>query len=80
MVSFLLSSACSRSCLGDGQGLGRCVGILYTQCCNFFEDDICVTACTPPLIADSEFNCGELVALYGLCNGDLSACMQAAKR
>ena len=72
LLSFLLSPACSSSCLGDGQGLGRCVGVLGAQCCNFFEDDVCVIACTPPLIADSEFNCGELVALYKLCNGGIA--------
>ena len=35
----------------------RCYGINSTDCCLFYNDGMCVSNCTSPLIPDNNFNC-----------------------
>ena len=54
MTNFLLVSGCDSSC---ATGLMQCTGST-TTCCNFYEDDMCISQCTPPLVPYEDFTCG----------------------
>ena len=50
--------ACDGAC---NIGLMRCFNRAATGCCNFYENNMCVGACTSPLVPDSNFDCKSFV-------------------
>ena len=60
---FVLSSLhtdtdCDPSC---NRGLMRCFGPGPGDCCNFYQEGLCVADCGSGLVPNSQYNCGEWV-------------------
>ena len=51
---YFFSVACDSAC---SEGLMRCYDFDSEDCCLFYNDGMCVSSCTSPLIPDSNFNC-----------------------
>ena len=55
-ITVFVSTDCDSAC---DEGLMRCYGNMDTQCCNFYEDSMCVESCTNPafVVIDNICDC-----------------------